>query len=176
MITTRIGNMLTNVIPLAEKPNVLRLVAHGTNCQGRMGSGIALPIRHTYPEAYNNYMTEHKNHGLALGGVTSAGYDDDMFFIMNCNTQNTYRGFRNSDGSIEPNGKVYVSYDAVRACFEKLNAFALGMLEYEHVHEAEIHFPLIGAGLANGDWNIIEAIIDEVVDDRISKVLWKLPE
>jgi hypothetical protein len=32
------------------------LLLHGCNCQGKMGSGVALAIRNRYPAAYENYM------------------------------------------------------------------------------------------------------------------------
>ena len=38
----------------------------------------------------------------------------------------------------------------------------------------EVHFPKIGAGLANGDWNIIQEIIDSSLDQDIKKNLWAL--
>lgn len=184
MIETRIGNMLAHAQEATNiTPGVIKAYAHGTNCQGRMGSGIALTIKHMFPEVYNTYVRQYKYEGLQLGNtsmVQPAGHDHFLFF--NCNTQDKYRGFRNADGTVEPHGKVYVDYDGVKKCFEQINEQMLSRLgetpifgkSEQKITELEVHFPLIGAGLANGDWGRIEAIIDEALDDRITKVLWKL--
>jgi len=38
----------------------------------------------------------------------------------------------------------------------------------------DIHFPLIGCGLDGGNWNIVENIINEVLDDTAKNNLWVL--
>lgn len=184
MIETRIGNMLVHAQDAARIiPGTLKAYAHGTNCQGRMGSGIAWTIKHMFPEVYNTYMRQFQYEGLQLGNtsmVSPAGHEHFMFF--NCNTQDKYRGFKNDDGTVEPDGKVYADYDAIKSCFEKINEVVMAQYDTtpifggvsKKIDKIEVHFPLIGAGLANGDWAIIEAIIDEALDDRITKVLWKL--
>lgn len=184
MIETRIGNMLT----LAQEstqitPGTIRAFAHGTNCQGRMGSGIALTIKQLFPEVYNTYMRQYNHEGLQLGNVSMVlPADHEHFVFFNCNTQDKYRGFKNEDGTVEPHGKVYADYDAIRECFERINEIVMSMKGVtpifsesdEPITNIEVHFPLIGAGLANGEWNLIAAMIDEALDDSITKVLWKL--
>jgi O-acetyl-ADP-ribose deacetylase (regulator of RNase III) len=49
--------------------------------------------------------------------------------------------------------KVYVSYWAIAEVFRKLDSWNIG----------EIAMPAIGAGLANGDWNVISAIIENTL-------------
>lgn len=179
MIETRKGNMLTNVLPvdLEGRDNVLRLMVHGTNCRGKMRSGIAKSIRELYPEAYRVYMHQFNNYGLALGAITKAGMDNGMFYVVNANTQDKYRGYQNEDLTVEADDTVFVDYDAVRQAFQHINDFATLRLyaqnfEGRTAEKVEIHFPLIGAGLANGDWEVIEQIIDEELDDRFAKILW----
>lgn len=175
MIETRIGNMLTLAEDADVPENVARAFAHGTNCQGRMGSGIAWTIRHLFPEVYDVYMKEHEENGLYLGGTTAVHLDDGFqraFF--NCNTQDAYRRFKHQNGFVEPDNKVFVDYDAVEACFKQINDAMLMKLTLLNIDTVEVHFPLIGAGLANGEWDRIESIIDSTLDDKITKVLWKL--
>ena len=55
-------------------------------------------------------------------------------------------------------GKVkrqYVDYDAVRSCFKEIKTTFSGH---------RIGFPLIGAGLGGGDWDVISRIIDEELE------------
>ena len=47
---------------------------------------------------------------------------------------------------------VNVDYDAIRSCFKAIK---------EKFSGKKIGYPLIGAGLAKGNWNIISKIIDE---------------
>ncbi len=181
MIIERKGNMLTNVLPvdLDGRDNVLRIMVHGTNCRGKMRSGIAKSIRELYPEAYKVYMQQHENYGHILGGITKAGMDNGMFYVVNANTQDKYRGYQNDDLTVEADDTIFVDYIAVREAFAQINDFCI-MREYatnfegRKVEKIEIHFPLIGCGLANGDWDTVAAIIDEELEDRFEKVLWKL--
>ena len=117
------------------------VIVHGCNAQGKMGSGVAKAIREKYPEAYNAYKAEYDNHWLLVGEVIGAYSGDKL--ILNAITQTHYGRDKN---------RVYVDYDAVRTAFKFIN---------EHCDYPSIAMPKIGAGLANGDWNIIEKIIEE---------------
>lgn len=66
---------------------------------------------------------------------------DAEFTIVNAYTQFNYRG----------SGRK-VDYVAVKECFKKIVA---------HFPNAKIGYPLIGAGLAGGDWNEISKIIEQ---------------
>lgn len=50
-------------------------------------------------------------------------------------------------------------YSAIRECMEKVKRFA----KMKHLTVA---MPKIGAGLAGGDWKIIEKILEEVFTDH----------
>ena len=173
MIETRIGDMLVNVLPT---PNVVKIMTHGTNCLGRMGSGIAPLIKQKYPEAYEVYRNQYNSPtGLTLGQITYCTPKMSVypFLVVNSNIQHKYRGYKNPDGTIEPYDKVFCDYDAMQSCFKQINDIAIMLVDQFPV---EVNFPLIGCGLAGGDWNIVSQIIDDKLDDRISKILWKLKE
>lgn len=135
------------------------IIVHGCNAQGVMGSGIALQIRNKYPAAYEAYHKEHLQNGLRLGDVIWAQVTDDLI-IGNAITQDKYGRDSNTR---------YVSHRAIQMAFESVmvTACTLGM---------DVHYPLIGAGLANGDWAIISEIIDDQFrhygDDKIKRTLW----
>lgn len=54
---------------------------------------------------------------------------------------------------------VPIRYESVRAGLARVAAFA-------REHGASVHMPRIGAGLAGGRWDQIEAIIQEELADR----------
>ncbi|WP_207516096.1 ImmA/IrrE family metallo-endopeptidase [Longitalea luteola] len=66
-------------------------------------------------------------------------------------------------------GESILSYVSLQQGLEQLKFTALEL-------NASIHMPLIGAGQAKGDWNIIEGMIyDELVQNNISVTVYVLP-
>lgn len=166
-IETTIGDMIADAKGGSTTP---KFYVHGCNAQGRMGSGIAKIIRDEWDVVYDDYRFVYQTHGLNVGDGIIVEVLPNVY-IVNAVTQEFYRGFVKPDGEKCPNDMLFVDYDAISKVFSDLSDAIIT----EFVGEAEIHFPLIGAGLANGDWEIIKKRIDEAVDDRIKKVLWKLP-
>ena len=123
-------------------------IAHGCNAQGVMRSGVAKAIRAKWPEAYKVYHGVYLSQGnnLHLGQVVTAYIEKDNKLICNCITQEFYG---------RDKGVQYFDYEAIRTAMRELNRDANG---------ERIALPKIGAGLANGDWNVIEQIIEEEFD------------
>ena len=120
-------------------------IIHGCNSHGVMGSGVAKAIRDKYPQAYRDYNDVYDGYGLDLGAIVVSVQDDGKV-IYNAITQKDYG--RQAD-------RVYVSYWAIAEAFRKINSWGI----------KEIAMPKIGAGLANGDWNVISAIIENTLID-----------
>lgn len=116
------------------------IIAHGCNCQGVMGSGVAKLIKDRYPSAYRVYKYQEQTSGLKLGTVQIVNVRD-MLYVANLMTQEFYGR----------DGKQYVSYDAIDICFDKLFA-RIGELKL-------VNIPKIGSGLGGGDWEVISRII-----------------
>ncbi len=116
-------------------------VLHGLSSKGVMGSGVAKLIRDKYPKAYRDYHDSYNSYGLHLGSIFPSKQPDGKI-ILNAITQETY-------------GRtgVHVSYWAVANVMHQLNRWADKELK-------EVAMPQIGAGLGGGDWNVIEAIIE----------------
>lgn len=113
-----------------------RYIAHCVNAQHKMASGVAKTIREAYPKAYDDYMFC----SLFLGKVIlSLNEPHNILHIVG---QNNY-GY---------DGKVYVDYNALRVGINTLN---------KHIIGQPVAFPLIGCGLAGGDWSIVSKIIEE---------------
>lgn len=148
MINTYYGNLFETVLPrVQENDNIMHIVVHGCNAQGVMGSGFAKELRSRYPDAYTEYRNTFLNKGLALGDVVCYIPTDNLV-IANAITQVNY-GY---------DGKKYVSYDAIDTAFTEIEDMASTLVQYQH--SVEVHFPLLGAGLAGGNWDVISQIID----------------
>jgi len=120
------------------------IIGHGCNCRGVMGSGVAKIVREKYPKAYNAYRELYEQDGLWLGDIQFVLQNDGKY-VANCMTQDGYF----------PRHVVNVDYVALEKCMWELKRFA-------REKSLSIALPKIGAGLAGGDWNTIEEILNKV--------------
>lgn len=141
------------------------IIVHGCNAQGVMGSGVAAGVRAQYPGAYDAYRQAYdtaKKEGLEclqLGRVVWFTVSKDpKLAIANAITQKFY----GRDPKVR-----YVDYEAIEQAFARIAKVA-------REHQLEVHYPLIGAGLANGDWGVISKIINQQLEG-VSHTLWTLP-
>mgnify|MGYP003700320847 CR=1 FL=1 len=147
-----VGDLLQ--LALAGKFDV---IVHGCNCFHKMGAGIAKPISSLFPEAFEADMKTPFGDRAKLGSISTANVvrDNFSFVIVNAYTQFDYRG----------KGQK-VDYDAISSCFGLIG---------DRFSSARIGYPLIGAGLAGGDWAIISKRIEECLDG-LDHTLVTLPE
>lgn len=141
-----------DLIQLA-KAGQFDVIVHGCNCMCRMGRGIALAIKNELPDAYAADQATQSGDRNKLGTCTAAviNIDGHTLTVVNAYTQYDWKG-----------AGVLVDYDAVRACMEWIK---------HHYTGKRIGLPLIGAGLARGDWATIEAIIsDTLVNEDVTIV------
>jgi O-acetyl-ADP-ribose deacetylase (regulator of RNase III) len=133
-----------DLLELAKQGN-FDIIVHGANCMCTMGSGIAKQIKEQFPEAYNADLETRKGDFRKLGNYTLALIRKYSFIIINAYTQYDY-------GTDSPK----IDYEALTLCLRKINKACIGK---------RIGLPLIGAGLAGGDWNRIENIIKTELND-----------
>ena len=129
-----------------------QIIAHGCNCRGAMGSGVAKIVRAKYPSVYHAYQHEHATNGLELGQVQFVRITDveqTPRYIANCMTQDAYGTYARQ-----------INYEAMYVCLEKLHKFA----KQEGIREIAI--PKIGAGLAGGSWKIINEMVKDIFDRK----------
>jgi O-acetyl-ADP-ribose deacetylase (regulator of RNase III) len=119
------------------------VVIHGCNCHCVMGAGIALPMRNTFPEAFAADCATAKGDRAKLGTISVATVERGgrSLTIVNGYTQFDRRG----DG-------VLADYDAIRSVMRLVKTRFAGK---------RIGYPMIGAGLAKGDWSMISLLIEE---------------
>lgn len=126
------------------------VIVHGCNCFNTMGAGVALQIANRFPEARKvDAMTAYGD-PRKLGGYTLAsvrGDHSDALLIVNGYTQY---------GTASSPEECVVDYDAIRQVFSTV-VYNLACMN-QHMR---IGIPMIGAGLAGGDWDIISSIIEE---------------
>ena len=129
-----------DLIQLA-KDGKFDVIAHGCNCQTVMGAGIAKSIKQNFLPAYAADMKTTKGDRKKLGTCTFAAILPSNLIVVNAYTQFDYKG-----------RGVKVDYDAVRSCMKWIA---------EKFPRSRIGLPKIGAGLAGGDWEKIQKIIEE---------------
>ena len=127
---------------------------HVVNCQGVMGSGIAKEIKERIPSAYEDYRESYTTDNLKLGKITDSDGDDP--WVINMAAQEFY-------GTDER----HLNYGALAAC--------LGQINLEIPLPKRVIVPyLMGCGLAGGDWEIVEEMLDFFFDDVIVCALGKI--
>jgi O-acetyl-ADP-ribose deacetylase (regulator of RNase III) len=132
------------------------IIVHGCNCFHTMGAGIAGNISRMFPEALEADMKTKYGDMRKLGTYSFAPTEFGM--IVN--------GYTQFQPGREAKTRLYSSIGTV---FAKLNNDAAGSLFPRNL-EFKVGIPKIGAGIAGGDWSVIEGIIDGL-SDRLSITL-----
>ena len=117
------------------------IICHQVNLQGVMGGGLAYAIARMYPEVdmiYRSYPYKQ------LGGVCFADATD--FIVANCFSQ-------------EENFNT--NYKALRECLNLVKRF----MDNNDLDTVAIPYKY-GCGIANGDWNIVLSVFEEVFADK----------
>lgn len=134
-----------------------KVIVHGCNNKGVMGSGVAKQIRDRWPNVYEVYALKHKVFGLDLGDIIPVATLDGHV-VVNAVTQD---GFGRD-------GRQYASYAGIERCFSIIND------RVDSWEVTEVAMPRIGAGLGGGDWSVIEEIINRTAKSY-TPVVYDLP-
>ena len=149
--------MVTYVKGDATKPigGGKKIIAHIVNDEGLWGAGFVLALDKMSPEPkriyrhWHNYWTKGGSSlfftFIPLGTVQWAKVDEDTY-VANMVAQ--HRTIRSVDKPI--------CYKSLEVSLETVADFALK-------HGATVHMPRIGAGLAGGNWEVIESIINRTL-------------
>lgn len=124
-------------------------IAHGANCQNTMKSGIAPKLCDVWPQMRKADLATKKGDHDKLGTYSTAYCKELNLRLFNLYTQFHWTGRKQ--------GKRDLDYKALAHCFH--------LLEVQHtigVHRSgkPVGIPMIGSGLAGGDWEAIEEIIN----------------
>lgn len=122
-------------------------IAHGANCQNVMKSGIAPKICQVWPGVREADLATVKGARTKLGTFSHTFSLKEKMFIFNLYTQFHWTGRKQ--------GKRDLDYKAVADCFQGLEE------QFAHMTwNKPMGIPMIGAGLAGGDWEAIREIIN----------------
>lgn len=157
-----------NLITLAYQGE-FDVIAQGNNCFCVQGAGIAVEfVKHFSTDTFNLENIKYKGDRSKLGKIdyerlSLCDYDQKFkifpedcdtillnLYIVNCYTQYHY-GKNHSDGVSKP-----LDYDALTSCMQNINKVFKGK---------RIGLPLIGCGLAGGEFNLIKNIIETELKD-----------
>jgi O-acetyl-ADP-ribose deacetylase (regulator of RNase III) len=131
-----------DLIELANKGE-FDVIGHGCNCFHTMGHGLAVSMKKAFPEIVMADQCSRKGDKYKLGTFTQVDYED--LTVLNLYTQYSYSNF-----------EVSADYDAIRKCMKEIR---------RRYAKKRIGLPMIGAGLAKGDWSTIKNIIEEELKD-----------
>ena len=134
-----------NLLDLAENKE-FDIIVHGCNCFNAMGAGIALQIKRRYPSAYLADQRTLSGDIRKLGDYTfgkwTSNTQDHSFVIINAYTQ----------FGMARAGENVFSYIAFELILQKLSCKFPGL---------RYGFPRIGQGLAGGDPQRIDALLEK---------------
>jgi O-acetyl-ADP-ribose deacetylase (regulator of RNase III) len=143
-----------DLIKLAQEGH-FDIIVHGCNCFSTMGAGIAPQMAKAF--GCDKFRMELSGEDInKLGNIdfelrlVSLNPNSNFvksIAVVNAYTQYKY-GSNHSDGDVAP-----FDYEAFTVCMRKINQI--------FVSGKTIGMPKIGAGLAGGDWNRIEKIIEK---------------
>ena len=136
-----------------------KIICHVVNDMGKWGKGFVLALSNKWPIVKSDYKKWHEGQmdgkGLPFWPGTvmmshAEGDSNQSIYVAHMLAQSGIRMFDTD--------KTVLQYDQLANCLGIVGEYALAL-------EASVHMPMIGAGLAGGDWETIEKIIhQELVD------------
>jgi len=135
-----------------------RLIPHVCNNVGAWGAGFVVAISRRWSMPEESYRRWHRAGGATLGWVQPVMVEPDLWVVNMIGQEGVGRA---------PNGTPPIRYEALRTCLAKVGRIA-------RIKGASVHCPKFGAGLAGGDWSIIEQIVqEELVDIGLSVTVYE---
>ena len=157
-------NIIQKDLIKAFKENEINVLIQQCNCFHTQNAGLAKNIRQEYPEVLNVDLATPYGDKSKLGtfsyviperkNISQTGY------IINL-----YGQYRYGKG-------LQTDYDAQRKGLNKIAEFlsCQGTLE-----TIKIGVPLLGCGLAGGDWSVVQKIIqEELIDKGFNVTVYKI--
>lgn len=140
------------------------VILQGCNAQGAMNSGVAKAIRDKWPEVFAQYRFEYETRGLWVGDihpcfVRNRRLDCRLEYVEKVIINGITQRYYGTDPNV-----VYVDYIAIECVLRDTRELL------ENMNQHTFATVKIGAGLGNGDWNKIEALIDKVFPDFWVKI------
>lgn len=149
-----------------------KVIVHVCNNIGAWGAGFVVALSKKWLKAERSYKKFIKdNRGPDILGEVDIVNVEPKIYVANIIGQHGIKPMLDTDGSSRPP----IRYDAVRKGLAKV-AKAIHEADNRGNPDFSVHMPKIGAGLAGGEWRVIEKIIqEELVDKHIPVTVYELP-
>lgn len=138
----------------AVKNNEVDVIAQQCNCFNTMGSGIAKQIKQHFPVAYEADCKTNRGDKGKLGTISMA-YDQryDLYLF---NLYGQY-GFNRH--------MINTNYEALEKSLKAMYFVLRSGSIYEPAikSDSRIGIPRLGCGLAGGDWNVVEELVEKTI-------------
>ncbi len=119
-------------------------LAHGCNCQGSMGAGVATGFKERYPTMYEEYRKRCKAQPRQFNlGDAFLWKEEGKPFVFNLGTQENY-------------WRARASYEAIETALKKMKQQA----DEEGI--TSIAIPRIGVGYGGLSWKKVKEIVERV--------------
>jgi O-acetyl-ADP-ribose deacetylase (regulator of RNase III) len=129
-----------------------KIIVHLCNDIGHWGGGFTAAVSYRWLKpsiAYHHFhMLNDVEEPMELGTIQFVKVEDDIWVINLIGQRGTGGGNRRA---VPP-----IRYEAVRTGLQLVARLAVK-------HNASVHMPLIGCGLAGGSWDQIEPLIQETL-------------
>ena len=131
-----------------------RIIVHVCNDIGAWGKGFVLAVSKKWPAAERGYREWHKGSGDVPFELGQVQFVQVELTIWAANLIGQH-GIRPASG-VPP-----VRYEAIREGLSRVAKFATE-------HEASVHMPRIGCGLAGGKWEEVSRLVEQELVTRVS--------
>jgi len=152
-----------NAVPSWPRGAGGAVIAHVCNDIGRWGGGFVLAISARWPQperAYRQWYRDAGHNDFALGSVQLVRVQPGLRVANMVAQHGTFPS---------KNGRAPIRYQALWHCLDTVGRWATE-------HDASVHMPRIGCGLAGGTWNRVEPVIRSTLCDRgVTVVVYDLP-
>lgn len=146
--------MVTYVKGDATKPqgDGPKIIAHVCNDKGGWGAGFVLAlnkISYKPQKLYREWYARRRDNFLPLGNAQTV-YLNDELYVINMIAQH---------GTVSKLNPQPLSYEALEMALNVVAEVAIQT-------NASVHMPRIGCGLAGGNWDVVESIINRTLTLR----------
>lgn len=141
-----------------------KYIVHICNDIGGWGAGFVVALSRRWNSPENEYRKWHREQSYTdsnysdcifqLGNIQEVAVTDDIS-VINMIAQHNCSWMRDVNSKMIPP----IRYGALERCLNKVADLAFK-------NNTSVHMPKIGAGLAGGNWNRIEKIIEKTLVDK----------
>lgn len=144
-----------------------KIIPHVCNDKGAFGAGFVLALSKKWPESEKAYRDWYHSRSCNIEGFEVAiPFDLGRIQLVSVSPEITIANMIAQSGfgsSVRPP----IRYGALAKCMFRVQQQAKRL-------QVSIHCPKFGAGLAGGDWNVIEQMIQEIwVENGLSVTVYE---